>query len=105
MVDEKDHLRDKLQKKEKAEEDQFIKERERAALERLRQQRAAAEHGVVRDRCPRCGEQLAHVTLHGVKVEECPTGHGMWLDKSEIEVIARRERDSWLGSIFYTPRR
>jgi len=35
--DEKNHLGDKLRDKKRAEEDKFIREREKAALERLRQ--------------------------------------------------------------------
>jgi hypothetical protein len=39
--DEKNHLGDKLRDKERAEEDKFFREREKAALEKLRQKQQA----------------------------------------------------------------
>jgi DNA repair exonuclease SbcCD ATPase subunit len=109
MSDEKDRLTDKLRQKEKAEEDRFFADQDKAALEKLRQaQRTASEEQVrelARDRCPRCGERLGVLKLHGVEVAECPMGHGMWLDNGELEQIASREKDSWLGRFFYRPRR
>lgn len=109
MSDEKDRLAEKLRQKEKAEEDRFFAEQDKEAIERLRQaQRTASEEQVrelARDRCPRCGERLAALKLHGVQVDECPMGHGMWLDNGELEQIASREKDSWLGRFFYRPRR
>jgi hypothetical protein len=107
--DEKDRLTDKLKQKEKADEDRFFAKQDKEAIERLRQEtRTASEEQVrelARDRCPRCGDRLTAVKLHGVGVEECPAGHGMWLDGGELEQIASREKDSWLGRYFYRPRR
>jgi hypothetical protein len=109
MVDEKDRLGDKLRQKEKADEDRFFAERDKAVLEKLRRERGAAEADPAREaargRCPRDGDQLAAVELHGVKVDECPTCHGTWLDANQLETVAQRERDSWLGRLFYRPRR
>ena len=108
MVDEKDHLGDKLHKKEKAEEDRFVREREEALLARLRQQKTATQQQelreLTRDRCPKCGERMVPVKQLGATVEECPGGHGMWIDKGELQTIAGRERDSWLGRFFYRPK-
>ena len=109
MSDDKDRLTDNLRQKEKGEENQFFADQDKAALDKLRQaQRTASEEQVrelARDRCPRCGERLAPLKLHGVQVDECPMGHGMWLNNHEIEQIASREKDSWLGRFFYRPRR
>ena len=49
--------------------------------------------------------KMGALGLHGVTVEECPTCHGTWLDANELETVAQRERDSWLGRLFYRPRR
>lgn len=107
--DDKDRLGEKLRQKEKAEEDRYFSERDRALLERLRQQKTAAEmeqlRALARGRCPRCGEALVGVEHHGVTVDECPAGHGMWLDRGELETLATREHDSWLGRFFFRPRR
>ena len=109
MDDEKDRLGDKLRKKERAEEDRFFAERDKAMLERLRQKLSTAELEELRDatrsRCPKCGARLVPVAHHDVTVEECPTEHGMWLDKGQLKVLATRERDSWIGRFFYRPRR
>jgi hypothetical protein len=109
MADEKDRFGEKLKDKQRAEEDRFFSERDKAALEKLRAaQRTANEDQVrelARERCPRCGERLALVKHHGVQIDECPAGHGMWLDQGELEQLANRERDSWLGRFFYRPKR
>jgi Zn-finger nucleic acid-binding protein len=52
-------------------------------------------------RCPDCGAHLTGVAHHGVAVEECPAGHGMWLTEVEIHTIANRERHSWIARYFY----
>ncbi|HLK12771.1 MAG TPA: zf-TFIIB domain-containing protein [Candidatus Binatia bacterium] len=107
-MDEKDRLGEKLQDKERAEEDRYFKKRDQELLAKLRtSQRAAGEDEVrelARDRCPRCGARLAAVKHHGVAVEECPAGHGTWVDHGSLETIAQRERDSWLGRYFYRPK-
>ena len=108
MADEKDRLGSKLQDKERAEEDRYFKERDRALVEKLRGKTASEQEqalrDLARDRCPRCGERLAPIELQGVTVDECPAGHGLWCDKGELETIAQRENDSWLGRLFYRPR-
>jgi hypothetical protein len=106
-IDEKDRLGDKLRDKQKGEEDHYFAARDREALERLRRQRAAAAAaaGPERGRCPRCGEVLAEADQSGVLVDQCPAGHGLWLDQGELEILAGRERDSWLGRLFYRPKR
>ena len=104
MADEKDRFGEKLRQKEKAEEDRFIEQRDKEALERLRKSRAAAAKGAPCG-CPRDGTQLVQVDHHGVKVEECPTCHGMWLDADQLQAVASAERDSWIGRLFYRPRR
>ena len=102
MTDEKDRLGEKLRDREKADEDRYFAERDRAMLERLRQQREATRAAAPADlnRCPRCGVALVAATHLGVSLDECPAGHGTWLDKGELEVLAGREKDSWLGRIF-----
>jgi hypothetical protein len=107
MADEKDRLGDKLHQKEKAEEDRYFKEQEKAAIERLRQRGAKGEPGAPAAKldCPKDGTPLLAIDHHGVLVEECPTCHGMWLDAGELQTVASRERDSWLGRLFYRPRR
>jgi hypothetical protein len=107
MPDDKDRLGDKLRQKEKAEEDRFFAERDKALVEKLRRSKASPEKAgeTARMQCPKCGSPLVKVDHLGVTVEECPNRHGMWLDEGELETLAERDRNSWLGRFFYRPKR
>jgi len=107
MVDEKDRMGQKLRQKEKADEDRFFAERDKAAVEKLRRERAAAAHAgaPAEPVCPRDGTTLVAADHHGVTVDRCPSCQGLWLDAGELEKIASRERDSWLGRLFFRPAR
>lgn len=102
-ADDKDRLGKKLHEKEHAEEERYFAAREKEALHKLRAKEGSAGRAV-EARCPRCGDPLREVKHHGVPVEECPAGDGMWLDRGEAELIASRERDSWLGRLFHLPK-
>ena len=47
---------------------------------------------------------LAPVVYQGVTVDQCPACQGVWLDRGELEALAPRERESWLGRFFYRPK-
>lgn len=103
-LDEKDRLGDKLRDRERGEEERYFAERERKLIAKLKQsQQGAGEHW--RMRCPKCGERLASAEFRGVKVEECPGCKGMWLDRGEVETVARSERGSWLDRFLGRSRR
>ena len=102
MSDEKDRFGDKLRQKEKAEEDRFFAERDKAALEKLRHGKSADTAGL---ECPSCKEPLHRVEHDGVKADECASCRGVWLDPHELERLAARARNTWLGSFFFRPRR
>jgi hypothetical protein len=97
-MDEKDRLGDKLRDKEKAEEDRYFAEREKAALRKLAEKHAA-ETGNALGRCPRCGCVLVTVDQDGITVDQCPNRHGVWVDEGELQPLASRERDSWLARL------
>ena len=96
-MDEKDRLGSKLHEKEKAEEDRYFAQRDREALEKLKQNAAAEVNKEALMRCPKCGTQLKSVEHHGVTVEECPSCQGLWLDRGELETLSQRENESWVG--------
>jgi Transcription factor zinc-finger len=104
MEDSKDRLGKRLKEREKGEEDRFFAEKEREAVERLRKVQGLDVVKLALGHCPRCGAALDQVSLHGVQVLQCPVDCGTWLDKGELEVVAKRERDSWLGKLFYRPK-
>jgi hypothetical protein len=105
MADEKDRFGSKLRDKERGEEDQYFGERDRALLEKLKQQRAGAAQPVASMRCPKDGTALASIDQHGVTIEECPKCGGLWFDKGEVETIAKRDKDTWLGRLIFGPRK
>jgi ribosomal protein L37AE/L43A len=104
MEDAKDRLRKRLQEKEMGEEDRFFAAKEREAIDRLKKREALDVVPEAKGHCPRCGAALTPVKEHGVAILQCPADCGTWLDKGELEVVARREHDSWLGRLFYSPK-
>ena len=101
MPDDKDRLGDLLDKKKKADEDRFFAERDKALLEKMRKTAATEAPEPPRMRCPKDGTALVTLEQRGVTIDECPTCQGMWLDRGELEQLAGRERDSWLGRYFF----
>jgi rubrerythrin len=103
VSDEKDRFGDKLREVERAREEQYFKKRDEELINKLREQKEekpGAETGAAGlDRCPKCGVQLQRREQHRVEVDECPSCGGIWLDRGELEEIARRESDGWLGRL------
>jgi hypothetical protein len=102
---EKDRLGDKLKDVERGREEQYFAELDRKLIEQQRAQRErGARESVEADikkaalmHCPKCGESLTQRTLHGVTVDTCPACQGMWLEKGELEAIAKRENEGWVS--------
>ncbi len=104
MANEKDRLGDKLRDVEKAREDQYFAKRDRELIEKLRQERdhefREELRAVSEMRCPRCHAQLQERLQHGVRLDDCPSCGGLWLDKGEFENLAKREEEGWFGRVF-----
>ena len=100
MMDEKNHLRDKLQLKERVAEDQYFAERDREALAKLKHvQEAEHEHsirGLARGRCPHCGQRLHQQPIHDAMIEACPSCQGTWLTKAQWETVSYPSGDTWI---------
>lgn len=101
--DEKDRLGDKLRDLEKGRENKFFADRERELLQKLKAQAGSKEEQAVRElarmRCPKCGDRLTTRTQLEVEINECPSGHGTWLDTGELEKLTARESSGWLSRI------
>ena len=100
-MDEKDRLGNKLRAREKAEEDQYVAQRDKELLEKLRQQQTAGQEATLQQQalmhCPKCGTGLATIKHHDVTVEECPACQGIWLDRGKLETLAQREHEGWIS--------
>lgn len=97
---EKDPLNTKLRDKGKADEDNYFARRDRELLEKLKQQKTTEAETAQRQqalmRCPKDGDTLVSRQQRDVTVEECPTCQGMWLDRGELETLAKHENEGWL---------
>jgi len=104
MEDAKDRLGNRLKEKQKGEEDKYFAAKEREAIKRLKVRQGLDVVQDARGHCPRCGAKLTATKVYGVEVLQCPADCGTWLDKGELQVVAQREHDSWLGRLFYSPK-
>ncbi|HUR00294.1 MAG TPA: zf-TFIIB domain-containing protein [Gemmatimonadaceae bacterium] len=69
---------------------ELIKER-RARLDEERNQQERSSHY---NKCPRCGIDLSEHDHKGVKIDQCDSCGGMWLDKGELEIVEELDRTS-----------
>ena len=103
MTADKDRLGDKLRELEKGREDDYFARRDKELIARLREEKDkeitdALSGGTMP--CPRCDTRMVSRTEHGVRMEECPACGGLWLDKGDFEILARREEEGWFGRLF-----
>ena len=96
---EKDRLGEKLRDVERAREDQYFAERDRKLVEQMRQTKSGGSETREGEamHCPKCRTQLQPIAHHGASVDECPTCHGVWLDRGELQQIAGGEDDGWIA--------
>ena len=93
MATNKDRMGDKLKDREKAEEDRYFAEQDREKLEALKKdEQAVGATGL----CPKCGVALDEIERNTVKVDICKSCGGVWLDKGELEELAKRESEGAL---------
>jgi len=99
--DQKDRFGNKLRDAEKAREDQYFAEKDKALVEKLKKAKQGEGEAEIKTtasmRCPKCGTKLTEKVFHQVTVDECSSCGGFWLDKGEFETIANREREGWFG--------
>lgn len=69
---------------------ELIKER-RARLDEERKQQERSSHY---SKCPRCGNDLSERDYKGVKIDQCGSCGGIWLDKGELEIVEEIDHQS-----------
>lgn len=50
-------------------------------------------------KCPKCGMDLQEIELHGVKVDQCASCGGVFLDAGELEQIGKHDAGV-MGRVF-----
>jgi len=86
----------------KANEDEYIRRRDREALDKLRQQMAAeaeaAGKGPARQ-CPLGHGALSEVRHAEVVIDRCESCGGVWLDAGELELLTKGEEGGWFSKL------
>ena len=49
--------------------------------------------------CPKCGMELVEITYRGLKVDQCSSCSGVWLDAGELDALASAEKSGFLGGL------
>jgi hypothetical protein len=96
----------RMQRTTSAEEEFFAREdaekKRRIALQ-VKQETAAAERERLRAlhhmRCPKCGLELREVAFRGVEADLCFSCGGLFLDRGEIDSIARPEQKGIMSGL------
>ena len=43
-------------------------------------------------KCPKCGMDLMEIDFKGMKIDECSTCRGIWLDAGEFDAMAKMDK-------------
>jgi uncharacterized protein len=94
-------MANKWDERKKAQEDEYFVKKERELLAKLKakqetEAKAAAEKAASMS-CPKCGEPLKARSFQKIEIDQCTGCNGIWLDAGEMEQVAGKESDSWLG--------
>lgn len=86
-------------------EDEYFVKQDAELVRQLRARRdaeRAAQNTADMNKCPRCGIALQEQERHSVKIDVCPKCGGIWLDKGELEILAKLEArpGGVFGSLF-----
>lgn len=74
---------------------EWLRER-RAALDA---ERAAREKTQPPLTCPRCAAGLTEREFNNVKLDVCPSCHGVWFDAGELEMVLHMPRSELLRAV------
>lgn len=74
-------------------EDEYFAREDAELMANLRRaldaKRTAREQAAQQMRCPSCDTPLTAREFHGVTIDVCPKCGGAWLDRGELEMLAR----------------
>ncbi|MBI2988750.1 MAG: zf-TFIIB domain-containing protein [Deltaproteobacteria bacterium] len=85
-------------------EEEYFDGKERKLIEKLKTQSEKERQEkfleTCRMRCPKCGEPLKERSFKKIQIDQCAGCGGIWLDAGELEEVAEREEESWLGKLW-----
>jgi uncharacterized protein len=94
-------MADKWDERKKAQEDEYFVKKERELLAKLKAKQEAESKAFAKNAahmtCPKCGEPLKARSFQKIEIDQCTGCNGIWLDAGEMEQVAGKESDSWLG--------
>ena len=97
-------MANKWDERKKAQEDEYFVKKERELLAKLKAKQEsetnAAAEKTAHMRCPKCGEPLKSRSFQKIEIDQCTGCNGIWLDAGEMEQVAGKENDSWLGKFW-----
>ena len=50
-------------------------------------------------RCPKCGMELVEIEYRGLKVDQCSSCNGVYLDAGEFDSVASSEKSGFLNGL------
>ena len=97
-------MADKWEERKKAQEDEYFVKKERELLAKLKVKQEAESKAAAKNAahmtCPKCGEPLKARSFQKIEIDQCTGCNGIWLDAGEMEQVAGKENDSWLGKFW-----
>jgi hypothetical protein len=94
MNDEKDRFGDFIKLLERAREDVYFAEKERALMDKLKRRLERAQQGELENpglKCPRCGVHLNNYIIMDIPVNRCSACGGIWLDRNVLPQFMNTE--------------
>jgi hypothetical protein len=78
-------------------------ERKRKVAHEHEERLKAAERNKLKEqhwmRCPKCGMELVEIEYRGLKLDQCSSCSGVWLDAGELDTLATSEKSGFLGGL------
>lgn len=74
----------------KALEEEYFRKQDQDAIEKLKKERLLGH-------CPKCGVELNTAVFHDLSLDQCPTCHGFWLTRDDLENLAKNDHRSWFS--------
>ena len=76
-------------------ESKYIREKEAAQREKLKQERDAAKKAQEKEahwmKCPKCGSDMVEKEMDNVMIDQCTECQGIYFDAGELELVLKRE--------------